>query len=200
MTDQVFGYARVSTVEQDLAAQLAELKRLGVDEAHVFVDRGLTGRNRDRPGLREALAAVRPGERLVVTKLDRLARSLPDARDIANELAERDIALQIGSTTYDPNDPNGKLLFNVLGMVAEFEADLISQRTREGMAIAKANGRLKGSPPKLSPAQDAHVLQLHEAGEHTIPELCELFKVTRASIYRALDRARAAAAAAAAAS
>lgn len=190
MIDQVFGYARVSTSEQDLAAQLAELERLGVERSRVFVDHGLTGRNRERPGLREALAAVRDGERLVVTKLDRLARSLPDARDIAAELAERGVTLQIGTTTYDPTDPIGRLLFNVLGMVAEFEADLISQRTKEGMAVARAKGRLNGRPPKLSSAQAEHLVKLYDAGEHTVPELCELFGIGRATVYRTLERRR----------
>lgn len=192
VTDQVFGYARVSTAQQDLASQLAELRRLGVEEDRVFVDHGLTGRNRERPGLREALAAVREGERLVVTKLDRLARSLPDARDIAGQLADRGAALQLGTTIYDPTDPIGKLLFNVLAMVAEFEADLISQRTKEGMAIAREKGKLKGRPPKLSAAQEAHLLKLHTEGEHTVADLCELFDVTRATVYRGLARARAA--------
>lgn len=190
---RVFGYARVSTGGQDLEAQLVELERLGVPREDVHVDHGLTGRNRDRPGLATALAAVRSGERLVVTKLDRLARSLPDARDIAGELAERGVELQIGTTRYDPTDPIGRLLFNVLAMVAEFEADLISQRTKEGMAIAREKGRLKGRPPKLSGAQEAHLLKLHTEGEHTVADLCELFGVTRATVYRALERARAAA-------
>ena len=83
-----------------------------------------------RPGLREALAACREGDTLVVTKLDRLARSLPDARAIADELTARRVRLSLGGSVYDPTDPVGRLLFNVLAMVAEFEADLISMRTR----------------------------------------------------------------------
>ncbi|MDQ0676670.1 DNA invertase Pin-like site-specific DNA recombinase [Arthrobacter pascens] len=80
----------------------------------------------------------------MVTKLDRLARSLSDARDIAGELTAKGVVLSLGGSTHDPTDPVGRLLFNVLGMVAEFEADLIRMRTREGMAVAKAKGRLKG--------------------------------------------------------
>lgn len=131
------GYARVSTSGQDLAAQRDGLHSLGVDPENAHVDHGMTGTNRERPGLREALAAVRKGDVLVVTKLDRLARSLPDARDIADELTRKDVTLNLGGSVYDPTDPVGRLLFNVLGMVAEFEADLIRARTREGMAIAK---------------------------------------------------------------
>jgi DNA invertase Pin-like site-specific DNA recombinase len=80
---------------------------------------------------------------LVVTKLDRLARSLPDARDILDELTKRNVKLSLGGSIHDPTDPVGRLLFNVLAMVAEFEADLIRLRTREGMKVAKAKGRLR---------------------------------------------------------
>ena len=88
-----------------------------------------------------------------------------------------------------PADPVGRLLFNVLAMVAEFEADLISARTREGLAVAKAKGRLKGKPPKLTPAQEAHLVALLEAGEHTGAEIADLFGVARATVYRARERA-----------
>ena len=132
---------------------------------------GLTGTNRERPGLHQALAACRAGDTLVVTKLDRLARSLPDARAIADELTQREVKLNL----HDPTDPVGRLLFNVLAMVAEFESDLIRMRTREGMKVAKAKGRLRGKQPKLSATQEAHLVKLYRAGEHTISELEELF-------------------------
>jgi len=187
------GYARVSTDDQDLTAQRDALTALGVDPDRVYVDHGLTGTNRDRPGLREAMAACRAGDALVVTKLDRLARSLPDARDIVAELTARDVALSLGGSVHDPTDPVGRLLFNVLAMVAEFESDLARMRTREGMKVARAKGRLRGKQPKLSPRQEAHLVALHGAGEHTISELEELFSITRSTVYRALarDRARA---------
>lgn len=184
----LIGYARVSTNEQDLSAQLDALKYLGVDDENIQIDHGLTGTTRSRPGLARALAAVRGGDTLVVTKLDRLARSLPDARDIADELTRKGVALSLGGSVYDPTDPIGRLLFNVLGMVAEFEADLIRMRTREGMAIAKARGKLKGKQPKLSTAQRGHLLDLHQAGNHTQADLAELFNVSRATVYRELKR------------
>ena len=182
------GYARVSTLEQDLSAQREALERLGVENKNVYFDHGLTGTTRARPGLREALAATRDGDTLVVTKLDRLARSLPDARDIADELTIKGVALSLGGSVYDPNDAVGRLLFNVLGMVAEFEADLIRLRTREGMAIARSKGKLKGKKPKFSPSQRKHLLTLHTAGEHTQAEFAELFNVSRTTIYRELRR------------
>lgn len=187
-TRWTLGYARVSTTGQDLTAQTDALVALGVPAERVFTDKGMTGTRRDRPGLTSVLAACRPGDTLVVTKLDRLARSLRDATDIAEELTRRQVRLNIGGAVYDPTDPVGRLLFNVLGMVAAFEADLIRARTREGMAVAKARGKLKGRKPKLSPAQERHLVALHRAGDHSIAELVELFGIGRATVYRALDR------------
>jgi DNA invertase Pin-like site-specific DNA recombinase len=184
----LIGYARVSTEAQDLTAQRDALSALGVPQERIYSDRGMTGTNRERPGLREALAACRQGDTLVVTKLDRLARSLRDATDIAEELTRRQVRLNLGGSVYDPTDPVGRLLFNVLGMVAEFESDLIRARTREGMATAKVRGKLKGRRPKLSPVQERHMVALHRAGDHTVAELVELFGVGRATIYRALER------------
>jgi DNA invertase Pin-like site-specific DNA recombinase len=170
MTGLLIGYARVSTNDQDLTAQKNALAALGVSPDKTFTDRGLTGTNRARPGLREALAACREGDTLVVTKLDRLARSLRDAKDIVDELTRRGVKLSLGGSVHDPTDPVGRLLFNVLAMVAEFEADLIRARTREGMAVAKAKGRLRGKPPKLSKKQEAHLVSVHLAGTHTTAE------------------------------
>jgi len=135
------------------------------------------------------MAACRSGDMLVVTKLDRLARSVTDARDIVDELTRRQVKLNIGGSVHDPTDPVGRLLFNVLAMVAEFEADLMRARTREGMAVARAKGRLRGRKPKLSPKQEAHLVELWRAGKHTTAELAELFNVARSTVYRAIQRA-----------
>jgi len=163
--------------------------KLGVDPAHIHMDHGLTGTNRQRPGLINALAAVRDGDQLVVSKLDRLARSLPDARDIADELTAKGVVLNLGGSVYDPKDPIGKLMFNVLSMVAELEADLIRARTREGMAVAKARGRLRGKKPKLSPIQEKHLVELYRSGTHTSAEIAEAFGVARSTVYRAIEKA-----------
>jgi DNA invertase Pin-like site-specific DNA recombinase len=185
----LIGYARCSTDAQDLTAQRDALTALGVQPARIYTDNGLTGTSRARPGLREALAACRAGDTLVVTKLDRLARSLPDARDIAGELTSAGVKLNIGGSPHDPDDPVGRLLFNVLAMIAEFESDLIRMRTREGMKVARAKGRLRGKQPKLKPAQEAHLVELWRAGQHTSAELAELFSVARSTVYRAVSRA-----------
>ena len=186
MNELLVGYARVSTEQQDLTSQRNGLHALGVGDDRIYVDHGLTGTNRDRPGLRTALAACRAGD----TLLDRLARSLPDARDILDELTKRNVKLSLGGSIHDPTDPVGRLLFNVLAMVAEFEADLIRMRTREGMKIAKAKGRLRGKQPKLKPNQAKHLLELHDLGTHTQAELAELFGVGRSTVYRTIERLR----------
>lgn len=189
MTSILVGYARVSTAGQDLSLQRDSLQDLGVLEDRVYLDHGLTGTNRDRPGLDQALAALRAGDTLVVTKLDRLARSVPDAHAIAREIEGAGARLSIGGSVYDPADPMGKLLFSTLAMIAEFEADLIRLRTREGMAAARAKGRLRGKQPKLSAAQEKHLVTLYKEDAHTVGEIAALFAVTRPTVYRALDRA-----------
>lgn len=189
MSRMMVGYARCSTDDQDLTAQRNALIALGVEPKRIYVDHGLTGTNRARPGLREALAACRGGDSLVVTEMDRLARSLPDARDIANELTAAEVTLNIGGSVHDPTDPIGRLLFNTLAMIAEFESDLIRMRTREGMKVAKAKGRLRGKPPKLSSKQESHLVELWNAGSHTTVDLAELFSVARSTVYRAIQRA-----------
>ena len=124
MTALLIGYARVSTDARDLTAQRNGLLALGVDPGRSYVEHGLTGTNRERPGLREALAACREGDTLVVTKLDRLARSLPDARAIVEELTVRQVRLSLGGSVYDPHDPVGRLLFNVLAMATAIQERL----------------------------------------------------------------------------
>ena len=182
------GYARCSTDKQDLAAQQGMLEALGVAPERIYMDRGLTGTTHARPGLDQALAAVRTGDTLVVPKLDRLARSVPDARQIADALVERGVKLALGSSVYDPADPMGKMFFNILATFAEFEADLIRMRTREGMAIARAKGKLKGKQPKLSAKQQKELCRMHATGEYPISDLAELFSVSRPTVYRTLTR------------
>ncbi len=125
----------------------------------------------------------------MVTKLDRLARSLPDARTIADELTTRQITLSLGGSVYDPTDAVGRLLFNALAMVAEF-SDLIRLRTREGMKVAKAKGRLRRKQPELNRLQEAHLVSLVHSGEYSNAEVAELFGVGRSTVYRAIERQR----------
>ena len=188
MAPTLIGYARCSTDKQDLAAQKQALLALGVAAERIYTDHGFTGTNRARPGLDQALAAVRNGDTLVVPKLDRLARSVPDARSIGDSLAQRGVKLQIGASVHDPNDPMGKLFFNILATFAEFEADLIRMRTREGMAIARAKGKLKGRRRKLSTRQQQELRRMYDTGEYSVSDLAELFSISRPTVYRTLER------------
>ena len=184
----LIGYARCSTDKQDLAAQKVALTELGVSPDRIYTDHGLTGTNRARPGLDQALAAVRTGDTLVVPKLDRLARSVPDARFIADALVARGIRLALGASVYDPADPMGKMFFNILATFAEFESDLIRLRTREGMAIARSRGKLRGKQPKLSDKQQKELRRMHDTGDYSISDLAELFSISRPTVYRTLRR------------
>lgn len=134
-----------------------------------------------------AVAAVREGDTLVVPKLDRLARSVPDARAIGDDLAASGIKLSLGGQVYDPTDPMGKMFFNILATFAEFEVDLPRLRTREGMAVARAKGGLKGrqhqaqSHTATGAAADARHRRIDNQ------RLSELFKVSRPTVYRTLQ-------------
>ncbi len=186
----LIGYARVSTsLKQDPEHQARELRAMGIPDERIYLDRGYTGTNTRRPGLALALAAVREGDTLCVTKLDRLARSIRDAGDLVADLTARGALLRIGATVHDPTDPIGRLLFNVLAMVAEFEADLIRQRTRDGLETARLRGRLRGRPPKLSPARERALVAMVAEGRHTRAEVAEIFGVGRSTVARALGRA-----------
>ena len=120
----------------------------------------------------------------MVPKLDRLARSVPDARTIGDDLADRGVKLSLGGQVYDPADPMGKMFFNILATFAEFEVDLLRMRTREGMAVARA----KGKQPKLSARQQRELARMADTGEYTIADLAEVFTVSRATVYRTLQR------------
>ena len=109
---------------------------------------------------------------------------MPDARDIGDSLAQRGIKLSLGGQVYDPTDPMGKMFFNILATFAEFEVDLLRMRTREGMAVARAKGRLRGKQPKLSAKQQTELRRMHATGDYSIADLAELFSIGRATVYR----------------
>jgi DNA invertase Pin-like site-specific DNA recombinase len=171
-----------------MLAQRKELRRLGVENKRIYVDRGLAG-DPPRPALEKALASVQRGDTLMVTTLGRLARSMRDASSIGERLAAAGVRLSLGGVLHDPVDPSGRGLFDLLATFAEFEVDVLRLRTRQGMVVARANGRLKGRKPKLTAAQHAELLERYASREYTVSELAERFSVSRATVYRALDRA-----------
>jgi DNA invertase Pin-like site-specific DNA recombinase len=197
VNDVRIGYARCSTDEQDLTAQRDYLLAARVSETSIHLDHGLSGKDRARPALDTALAQVAGARQaapedtaitLVVPKLDRLGRSIRDLHDIADEVTGCGGRLEFAGKIYDPTDAMDKMFFNILATFAEFEVDLLRMRTREGMAVARAKGKLKGKQPKLTARQQSHLVQQHQSGEHTIADLAELFSVSRATVYRVLER------------
>ena len=151
-TTLLTGYARCSTDEQDLTAQHQALLAMGVPVERIYTDKGLTGTNRNRPGLDQALAAVRAGDTLVVPKLDRLARSVPDARAIGDSLVACGVKLRIGAIVYDPADPMGKMFFNILATFAEFEVDLLRLRTKGRHGHRQSQRQAQGQAAQAQPA------------------------------------------------
>jgi len=115
-----------------------------------------------------------------VTKLDRLARSVPDALDVLGQLSARGVRFALGGSVYDWNDPFARMFLQILAVIAEFEANLIRQRTREGMDIARQNGKLRGKQPVLKPAQDREIRRMHDSGDYNVAEIATLFSVSRA--------------------
>jgi DNA invertase Pin-like site-specific DNA recombinase len=149
------GYARCSTTSQDLTAQREQLTALGVAADRVYLDEGLTGTSLARPGLDQALAAVRDGDTFTVTRLDRLARSAPDALALLTQLSGRGVRFALGGSVYDWHDPMARMFLQIIAVIAEFKAALIRQRTREGMTIARARGRPAPTPVPARPAPAA---------------------------------------------
>ncbi|KSU60786.1 MULTISPECIES: recombinase family protein [unclassified Gordonia (in: high G+C Gram-positive bacteria)] len=183
---QIIGYQRVSTADQNTARQLD-----GIDIDKTFIDHA-SGKDTDRPQLAACLEYLREGDELVVHSMDRLARSLVDLRRITDELTERGISVRFvkeGMTfTRDESDPCSVLMLSVMGAVAEFERSLILERQREGIAIAKAEGRYTGRKPSLTDAQAQQVVARLGEGE-AAAALAREFGVSRATIYNTRLRA-----------
>jgi DNA invertase Pin-like site-specific DNA recombinase len=178
-----FGYGRVSTRDQHTEAQHDALLAADVDPKNIFVEKAST-RLAQRPKLEELRKVLRDGDTIVVTKVDRLARSLLDLITIADDLRKQGVTLEVLSGTFNRNDPMGEAFFHMTGVFAQLERDLIRQRTMDGLQAARARGRKGGRRAKLTDAQAAEVRRLYDAREKTVKEIGELFGITRESVYR----------------
>jgi len=181
----MLGYARVSTAEQNPDLQLDALRAAGC--YRLFVDTA-SGALDERPELAKILDQLRPADILVVWKLDRLGRSLPHLIDTIGELQRRDVGFRSLQESIDTTTPGGKLIFHLFGALAEFERDLIRQRTLAGLAAARARGRAGGRPPSMTPTKIALARQMYDAQQHSLAEIARTLGVSRASIYRHLVR------------
>jgi DNA invertase Pin-like site-specific DNA recombinase len=177
----VIGYARVSTQEQDLALQLDALRAAGCER--IYTEKA-SGAQRDRPQLQAALDYMRPDDTLVVWKLDRLARSLRQLLDTVEALHSRQIGLRSLTEAIDTSTPGGTLVFHLFGALAEFERAIIRERTRAGLAAARARGRTGGRPSALSPADKIAARALLKDPAITVEEVAHRLRVSPATLYR----------------
>jgi DNA invertase Pin-like site-specific DNA recombinase len=177
------GYARVSTDDQNPALQLSALKKAGCKT--VFRDDGISGATTKRPALLHCLKALEAGDTLIVWKLDRLGRSLRDLIHMLDDLKHRGIKFQSLTEAIDTETPTGRAMWQMIGVLAELERSLITERTRAGVKAAQGRGVKFGRKPKLSQAQIKHARQQIEHGPR-VPEVAALLNVDRATLYRAL--------------
>lgn len=174
------GYARVSSVGQSLDVQLDQLRAAGCDK--VFAEKKSGRTAKDRPQLQEALEFAREGDALVVTRIDRLARSVGDLQEIVKALKAKGVALKATEQSVDTSTAAGKAFLDMLGVFAEFEATLRAERQRDGIEKAKERGVYKGRPPSLDTAR---ILELHGQGVRPV-DIARQLNIGRASVYRAL--------------
>ncbi|HEU5230359.1 MAG TPA: recombinase family protein [Ktedonobacteraceae bacterium] len=175
------GYIRVSTQEQNKSLQRDALKKAGCEK---YFSDTMTGVKFECKGLEKALAFLRPEDTLVVWKLDRLGRSLKDLIETLNLLSERGGDFLSLTETIDTSTPGGKLIFHLMGALAEFERDLIRERTLAGLAAARARGRVGGRPRRISEGKVALARQLYQASKHSVSEICSMLEISRSTLFR----------------
>src|SRR5512144_1593331 len=177
----LIGYARVSTQDQTLDLQKDALQKAGCER--IFTDTA-SGAKAERVGLDEALSYIRPGDTLVVWRLDRLGRSLKHLIETITALDTRKIGFKSITEAIDTTTSGGKLIFHIFGALTEFERDIIRERTQAGLTAARARGRKGGRPKALTPKKQEQALTLYNAKTHTIDEICRTLNISRATLYR----------------
>lgn len=177
----LIGYARVSTQEQTLDLQKDALEKIGC--AKIFTD-VISGAKTERKGLEDALSYVREGDTLVVWKLDRLGRSLKHLIETITNLNNRNIGFKSITENIDTTTSGGKLIFHIFGALAEFERDIIRERTQAGLLAARARGRNGGRPKALTGKKVTMAQELYNNEQHSISEICKTLNISRATLYR----------------
>jgi DNA invertase Pin-like site-specific DNA recombinase len=181
----LLGYARVSTTDQDASLQIDALTKAGC--YRVFTDKA-SGSLQERPELTKLLDQLRPGDTLVVWRLDRLGRSLRHLIDSLNDLQHRRVGFRSLTESIDTTSPGGRLIFHVFAALAEFERELISERTNAGLAAARARGRQGGRPALLADDKLREARRMYEQKEMTVQQIGDVLGVSRTTVYRALRR------------
>ncbi len=180
----LIGYARVSTEDQNLDLQRDALKKAGCELT--FEDQ-VSGTKARRPGLEQALSHLRPGDTLVVWRLDRLGRSLRHLIDTVTDLKERGIGFKSLTESIDTTTSGGRLIFNIFASLAEFEREIIRERTQAGLQAARARGKTGGRPKALSDKQVDMLRQLAADPSHSVAEICQTLGISRKTFYRYID-------------
>jgi DNA invertase Pin-like site-specific DNA recombinase len=182
------GYARVSTQEQNLDLQKDALKRAGCEKIIADV---ASGKTESRSGLDRVRELLRDGDVLVVWRLDRLGRSLKHLIEVMSELEKQKIGFQSLQESIDTTTPGGKLIFHMFGALAEFERNLVSERTKAGLEAARARGRRGGRPKKLDAQQRELAIDLYKQKKHGIDEICRLLGISKPTLYAYIAEAKA---------
>jgi DNA invertase Pin-like site-specific DNA recombinase len=177
----LIGYARVSTQEQTLNLQQDALQKVGCDR--IFTDTA-SGSKAERKGLEQALNYVRKGDTLVVWRLDRLGRSLPHLIATMTDLEAQGIGFKSLTENIDTTTSGGKLIFHIFGALAEFERNLIRERTQAGLIAARKRGRMGGRPKALTPRQIRIAQSLYDDPKNSIQEICRTLKISKVTLYR----------------
>ena len=179
------GYARVSTLEQNVQPQIDQLKQASCKR--IFRDKA-SGAKTERPGLHDALGFLREGDMLVVWRLDRLGRSLKHLLETVSELEERGIGFRSLQENIDTTTSGGRLIFHIFGALAEFERNLIRERTMAGLRAARARGRIGGRPRKLDEKKTELAYQLYAEKKYAVKEICQMLEVSKPTLYKCLQR------------
>lgn len=179
----LIGYASVSTQDQTLNLQLDALNHAGCEK--LFQDTA-SGAKTDRAGLQDALNHLRAGDTLVVWRLDRLGRTLKQLIELINDLNSRGVGFRSLQENIDTTTSGGKLIFHIFGALAEFEREVIRERTRVGLQAARARGRLGGRPRALDPKKIALARSLYESRDYSIQDICDMLGISRGTLYKYL--------------
>jgi len=182
----LIGYARVSTKDQKADLQKDALKKAGCEK--IFVDK-MTGKHLDREGLKKTLDILRAGDTLVVWRLDRLARSLKHLIELISHLEENKIGFKSITETIDTTTTGGRLVFHIFGALAEFERNLIRDRTMAGLEAARARGKKGGRRHKLSDKKREIAVELYKDGKHSVKDICETMNISKQTLYNYIGKA-----------
>lgn len=186
----IYGYARVSTKDQNLESQLVQLERYGVDE---IVSEKVSGVAKKRPELENLLERLQPGDTLVVIRMDRLGRSTKQLLDLVEEFTERDVHLVILDMNIDTRTPTGKFFLTIMAGFSELERTIIKEKQRNGIEIAKKKNKYVGRVKKYHGKHEGmnHAIELYEKGDHTIKQICGITNVSKSALYRRIDELKA---------